>query len=81
MRSKNGMVTKIFSVQRYDPTQVYESLVWYTEPHKIFSRSSLSHTVECVIHNFWDSSDTLLPNRVAREYENSKIAMFARLVA
>ena len=81
MRSKYGMVTKLFSAQRYDPRQVFESLVWCAEPHKKFSRHPQSHTVECVKHNFWDTSETLLQNRVARGYENSKIAMFARLVA
>ena len=81
MRSKHGMVTKLFSAQRYDPRQVSESLVWYAEPHKKFSRPTQSHTVECVIHTFGDTSETLLQNRVAKGYENSKIAMFARLVA
>ena len=38
MRSKYGMVTKLFSVQRYDPRQVSESLVWCAKPHKEFSR-------------------------------------------
>ena len=81
MRSKHGMVTKLFSAQRYDPRQVSQNLVWCADPHKKFSRHPQSHTVECVKHNFWDTSETLLQNRVARGYENSKIAMFARLVA
>ena len=81
MRFKYGMVTKFFSAQRYDPRQVSQNLVRCAEPHKKFSRHPQSHTVECVKHNFWDTSETLLQNRVAKGYENSKIAMFARLVA
>ena len=81
MRSKYGMVTKLFSAQRYDPRQVSQNLVRCAEPHKKFSRHPQSHTVECVKHNFWDTSETLLQNRVAKGYENSKIAMFAHLVA
>ena len=81
MRSKHGMVTKLFSAQRYDPREVSESLVLCAEPHKKFSRSTQSQTVGCVKHKFWDTSETLLQNRVAKGYENSKIAMFARLVA
>ena len=81
MRSKHGMVTKIFSAQRYDPKQVSESLVSCAEPHKKFSRSIQSQTVGCVKHNFSDTSETFLQNRVAKGYENSKIAKFARLVA
>ena len=80
MRSRYGMVTKPFSAQRYDPRQVSQNLVWCAEPHKKFSRHPQSHTVECVKHNFWDTSETLLQNRVAKGYENSKIAMFARFV-
>ena len=76
MRSKYGMVTKLFSAQRYDPRQVSQNLVRCAEPHKKFSRHPQSHTVECVKHNFWDTSETLLQNGVARGYENSKIAMF-----
>ena len=80
MRSEYGMVTKLFSAQRYDPRQVSERVVWYAEAHETFSRPTQSQTVGCVKHNFWDTSETLLQNRVAREYDNSKIAMFARLV-
>ena len=80
MRSKYGMVTKLFSAQRYDPRQLSQNLVWCAEPHKKFSRHPQSHTVECVKHNSLDTSETLLQNRVARVYENSKIAMFARFV-
>ena len=53
MRSKHGMVAKLFSAQRYDPRQVSQNLVWCAEPHKKFSRHPQSHTVECVKHNFW----------------------------
>ena len=81
MRSKHGMITKLFSAQRYDPRHVSESLVWCAEAHKKFSRPPQSQTVRCVKHNFGDTSETLLQNRVAKGYENSKIAMFARLVA
>ena len=81
MRSKHGMVTKLFSAQRYDPKQVSESLVLCAEPHKKFSRPIQSQTVGCVKHNFSDTSETFLQNRVAKRYENSKIAKFARLVA
>ena len=81
MRSKHGMVTKLFSAQRYDPKQVSESLVLCAEPHKKFSRPIQSQTVGCVKHNFWDTSETLLQNRVGEGYGNSKTAMFARLVA
>ena len=81
MRSKHGMVTKLFSAQRYDPRQVSESLVWCAEPHKKFSRLIQSQTVGCVKHNFWNNSETFLQNRVAKGYEISKFAMFARLVA
>ena len=70
-----------FSAQRYDPRQVSQNLVRCAEPHKNFSRSIQSQTVGCVKHNFWDTSETFLRNRVAKEYENSKIAKFARLVA
>ena len=80
MRSKHGMVTKLFSAQRYDPRQVSQSLVWCAKPHQRFPRHPQSHTVECVKHNFWDTSETLLQNRLARGDENSKIGMFARLV-
>ena len=80
MRSKHGMVTKLFSAQRYDPRQVFESLVWCAKPHRKFSRPTQSQTGGCVKHNFWDTSETLLQNRVAKGYENSKIAMFARFV-
>ena len=80
IRSKYGMVTKFFSAQSYDPRQVLKSLVWCAEPHKKFSRSTQSQTVGCVKHNFWGTSETLLQNRVAKGYENSKIAMFARFV-
>ena len=80
MRSKHGMVTKLFSTQRYDPRQVSQNLVWCAESHKKFFRHPQSHTVECVKHNFWDTSKTLLQSRVAKGYENSKIAMFARFV-
>ena len=80
MRSKHGMVTKLFSAQRYDPRQVSESLVWCAEPHKKFSRLIQSQTVACVKHNFWNTSETFLQNRVAKGYEISKFAMFARLV-
>ena len=80
MRSKHGMVTKRFSTQRYDPRQVSQNLVWCAEPHKKFSWYPQSHTVECVKHNFWDTSETLLQNRLAKGYDNSKIGMFARLV-
>ena len=52
MRSKHGMVTKLFSAQRYDPRQVSQNFVWCAEPHKKFSRRPQSHTVECVKHNF-----------------------------
>ena len=81
MRSKHGMVTKLFSAQRYDPKQVSESLVLCAEPHKKFSRPIQSQAVGCVKHNFWDTSETFLQNRVAKRYEISKIAKFARLVA
>ena len=81
MRSKYYIVTKPFSAQRYDPRQVFESLVWCAKPHRKFSRPTQSQTGGCVKHNFWDTSETLLQNRVAKGYENSKIAMFARLVA
>ena len=81
MRSNDGMVMKLFSAQRYDPRQVSQNLVRCAEPHKKFSRHPQSHTVECVKQNFWDTSETLLQNRVAKGYENSKIAMFARFVA
>ena len=53
MRSKYGMVTKMFSAQRYDPIQVSESLIWCAKPHKHFSRPTQSQTVGCVKHNFW----------------------------
>ena len=65
----------------YDPKQVSESLVLCAEPHKKFSRPIQSQTVGCVKHNFWDTSETFLQNRVAKGYEISKIARFARLVA
>ena len=81
MRSKHGMVTKLFSAQRYDPKQVSESLVLCAEPHKKFSRPIQSQAAGCVKHNFWDTSGTLLQNRVVKGYEISKIARFARLVA
>ena len=70
MRSKYGMVTKLFSAQRYDPRQVLKSLVWCAEPHRKFSRPVQSQTVECVKQNFWDTSETLLQNRVTKGYEN-----------
>ena len=78
MRSKYGMVTKLFSAQRYDPRQVLQNLVRCAEPHKNFSQPTQTQTVGYVKHSF---CDTFLQNRVAREYENSKITMFARLVA
>ena len=81
MRSKYYIVTKPFSAQRYDPRQVFESLVWCAKPHRKFSRPTQSQTGGCVKHNFWDTSETLLQNRVGEGYENSKIAMFTRLVA
>ena len=81
MRSRYGMVTKLFSAQRYDPRQVSQNLVRCAEPHKKFSRHPQSHTVECVKHNFWDTSETLLQNRVGKGYGNSKNAMFALLMA
>ena len=81
MRSKYGMVTKLFSAQMYDPRQASESLVWCAKPHIKFSQPTQSQTVRCVKHNFWDTSETLLQNRVAKGYENLKIAMFALLVA
>ena len=81
MRSKHGMVTKLFSAQRYDPKQVSESLVLCAEPLKKFSWPIQSQTVGCVKHNFWDTSETFLQNQVAKGYEISKIAKFARLVA
>ena len=80
MCSKCGTATKLLSAQMYDTRQVFESLVCCVEPHKQFSRPPQSHTVECVIHNFWDTTETFLQNRVAKGNENSKIAMFARLV-
>ena len=80
MRSKHGMVTKLFSAQRYDPRQLSESLVLCAEPHKIF-RPIQSQTVGCVKHNFWDTSETFLQNRVAKGYEISKITSFAQFVA
>ena len=80
MRSKHGMVTKLFSAQRYDPRQVSQNLVRCAEPHKKFSRTTQTHTVRCVKHNFWDTSKTFLQNRVAKGYETSKITMFARFV-
>ena len=42
MRSKHGVVTKLFLAQKYDPRQVVESLVWCAEPHKNFSRPTQS---------------------------------------
>ena len=81
MRSKYGMVTKLFFAQRYDPRQELESLVWCAKPHRKFSRLTQSQTGGCVKHNFWDTSETPLQNRVGEGYGNSTIAMFARLVA
>ena len=66
MRSNDGMVMKLFSAQRYDPKQVSESLVWCAEPHKKFFRATQSQTVDYSKHNFWDTSETLLENRVAK---------------
>ena len=81
MRYKYGMVTKRFSVQRYDPRQVSQNLVWCAEPHKKFSRLIQSQTVGCVKHNIWNTLEAFHQNRVAKGYEISKFAMFARLVA
>ena len=53
MRSKYGMVTNLFSTQRYDFTHVFGRLVWCPESHEKFSRDTQSHTVDCVKHNFW----------------------------
>ena len=81
MRSKHGMVMKLFSAQKYDPRQVSDSLVWRSEPHKTFFRAIQSQTVGYSKHNFWDTSETSLQNQVSKGYENPKITMFARLVA
>ena len=66
MRSKYGMVAKLFSAQRYDPRKVFESLAWCAKLYKKFSRPPKSYTVDCVIHTFGDTSETLLQNRVAK---------------
>ena len=58
INSKHGTVTKLFSAQRYDLGQVFESLVWCAEPYKKFSRPPKSYTVDCVIHNSEDTSKT-----------------------
>ena len=81
MRSSDGMAMKLFSAQRYDPKHVSQSLVWCAESHKKVFRAIQSQTVGYSKHNFWDTSETSLQNQVARGYENTKIAMFARLVA
>ena len=70
MRSKHGMVMKLFSAQRYDLKQVSQSLVWCAEPHKKFFRAIQSQPVGYSKHNFWVTSETSLQNQVARGYEN-----------
>ena len=66
MRSKYGMVTKFFPAQMYDPEQVFESLVWCAESQQKLSRPTQSQTVGCVTHNFWNTSETFLQNRVPK---------------
>ena len=50
----------------YDPRQVSESLVWCAEPHKKFIRATQSQIVDYSKHNFWNTSETFLQNRVAK---------------
>ena len=76
MRSKYGMVTKLFSAQRYDPRQVFESLVWCAEPYKKFSRPPKSYTVDCVIHTFGDTSETSFRIGLSRSVNIQKSLCF-----
>ena len=76
MRSNDGMVMKLFSAQRYDPRQVFESTVWCAEPYKKFSRPPKSYTVDCVIHNSEDTSETSFRIGLSRSVNIQKSLCF-----
>ena len=76
MKVKHGMVTKLFSAQRYNPKQVFESTVWCAEPYKKFSRPPKSYTVDCVIHTFGDTSETSFRIGLSRSVNIQKSLCF-----